>query len=417
MEPQKKNQSQGELFERELEGLVRENHPLVKLSERIEWSRFEKKFGAHYDPGNGRPGISTRLMVGLTYLKYLHDASDEGVLEEWLENPYWQYFCGERYFQHEPPCERSSLSRWRKRMGEEGAEELFQESLAVAKSQGLLRMSDLSQLYVDTTVQEKNVCYPSEANLLNRARKKLVKEAKAQGLSLRQSYTRVGKRHQIKAHRYAAAKQWNRARRETKKLRTLLGRVIRDIERKATKEQRAYFQELIKLSRQLLNARSGAEKLYSLHEPATEAIAKGKMHKPFEYGVKVSVVTTRRGGFVLGCKAMHGKPYDGHTLRAALEDAGHRVGRVLCGKVGVDLGYRGHGVKERVRVFHPKLKRLSRAQRKFITQRSKVEATISLMKRCFRLGRNYLKGTLGDTLNALFAAAACNLSHVIRRTA
>ncbi len=413
MRPEEKNTRQGQLFEVELSTLVRRDHKLVKLSERIDWSRFESKFGELYCENNGRPGLPTRLFVGLTYLKYLHNVSDEILLLAWIENPYWQYFCGERYFQHEAPCDRSQMSKWRKRIGEKGAEELFQESLAVAREAGLLKMSSLKELYVDTTVQEKNISYPSEANLLNRARAKLVAIARQHGISLRQSYTRTGKLLQVLAHRYAAAQQWNRARSKTKKLRTLLGRVVREIERKVKEDKKPVFAELIMLSKRLLEP-TKETKLYSLHEPETEAIAKGKMYKRFEFGVKVSVVTTRREGLVLGCMAIHGNPFDGHTLESALNDAERRVGKLLRAKVGVDLGYRGHGIKERFAVFHPKLKKLTKHNRLFIRARSKIEATISFLKRCFRLRRNYLKGKVGDVMNSLFAASACNMSHVMR---
>jgi IS5 family transposase len=157
----------------------------------------------------------------------------------------------------------------------------------------------------------------------------------------------------------------------------------------------------------------GGEKIYSLHETATEAIAKGKANKRFEYGVKVSVVSTRKSGFVIGCKAIHGNPYDGHTLLEALKDAERHVGKELKAKVGVDLGYRGHGIKEGFHVIHPRL-RLSRPNRLFVRARSKIEATISLLKRCYRLGRNYLKGVLGDKLNALYSAAAHNFAITLR---
>lgn len=416
MRPKDTRGFQGEMFERELETLVRPNHGLVKLSRQIQWERFDEKFGVCYSVGNGRPGIPTRLMVGLTYLKYLHNISDEAVLELWVENPYWQYFCGERYFQHQPPCDRTTLTRWRNRIGEAGAEELFAESLAVAKGVGMLKMSYLKELYVDTTVQEKNIAYPSEANLLNRARRNLVQLAKNSGIELRQSYARTGKWLQVMAHRYAAAQQWNRARKATRKLRTFLGRIVREVERKATEAQKPLFSELITRSKQLIESSKGGPKLYSLHEPSVEAIAKGKMHKRFEFGVKVSVVTTRKRGFVLGCKAIHGNPYDGHTLKEALTDVEQRLGRELKSRVGVDLGYRGHDVKERFRVFHPKLKKLNRATRLFVRARSKVEASISFLKRCCRLGKNYLKGKLGDLMNALFAGAASNLSNVLRAT-
>lgn len=416
MKPERDPHSQGKLFEKELKEIIDLKHPLAQLSDSINWKRFEEKFGETYCPNNGRPGISTRTMVGLTCLKYIHNVSDEVVLMAWVENPYWQYFCGERYFQHKAPCDRSNLSRWRKRIGEEGAEEFLQESLSVAQAQGLLKLRELKELYVDTTVQEKNIAYPSEANLLNRARIKLIDLAKEFGFKIRRSYTRDGRLRQIKAHRYAAAMQWNRARREIKRLRTILGRVKREIERQLTAENEPFFKELLELSGKILKMAKGGAKLYSIHEPEVEAIGKGKMHKRFEFGVKVSVVTTRKSSFVLGCNAVHGNPYDGHTLKGALLGAERIVGKPLYAKVGVDLGYRGHGIKERFSVFHPKLKRLTKVNRLFVRARSKIEATISFMKRCCRLGRNYLKGKLGDLMNALFSGAACNFSRILRST-
>lgn len=416
MKPETKKDGQLKLFEQRLDQLVNKNHKLIKLSERVDWKRFEDKFGELYCADNGRPGIATRLLVGLTYLKYLHDLSDREAVEVWVENPYWQYFCGEEYFQHEPPCHHANLSKWRKKIGEKGAEELLEESLAVAKDMGLLKLSYLKELYVDTTVQEKNIKYPSEANLLHRAKCKLVKLSKQRGIKLRQNYNRVAKILMIKAHRYAAAQQWNRARKAIRKLRTILGRVVRDIERKVQEADQPYFSELIELSNRVLSAHreKGKDRILSLHEPHVQAIAKGKMYKRFEFGNKVSVVITRKRGFVLGCKSLKGNPFDGHTLQEALDDMKERVGAKFFAQVGVDLGYRGHGIKEGFAVYHPKLKRLDKQERLFIRARSKVEATISMLKRCYRLGRNYLKGKLGDILNALFSGAAYNFGIALR---
>lgn len=422
MKPSEKDTRQGEIFERELETLVRPEHRLVKLGKQIDWSRFEREFGVFYTAETGRPGISTRLLSGITILKYLHDLSDEATVEMWVENPYWQYFCGERYFQHQVPFNRSTMSRWRERIGEKGGEVMLEESLAVALKSGALKMTDLGELYADTTVQEKNVAYPSISNMLDKGRQRLVREVQELGIPLRQTYQRRGKLARIKAHRYAAAQQWRRAQRKVKSLSTMLGRVMRDVERKATSNQRVILAELLqlcgKLRLQAQDAKAIApkDKIYSLHEPLTEAIAKGKIHKRFEFGVKASFVTTRRSGLVLSAVAMHGAPYDGHTLKAALAKASQHLGAPFKSHthVGVDLGYRGHGIVERFRVVHPKLKKLSPATRKFIRARSKIEATISYMKRCCRLGRNYLRGKLGDIMNILFAATANNFAVTLR---
>lgn len=418
MRPKKVENRQGELFKTELEKLVKTDHELIKLSKIIDWKRFDERFGELYSTENGRPGVPTRMMAGLNYLKYMTDSSDQELLDAWVENPYWQYFCGERYFQQEAPCDRSMMSRWRKRIGEKGAQELFDETLSVAVGSGVLRTKYFKELYVDTTVQEKHISYPSEANLLNRARAKLVKVCEEEGIVLRQKYTRVGKRIQIKAHRYAQANQWNRCRRMVKKLRTILGRILRELQRIVPTEQlkSPNFQGIIELATKLYHAPDTKEKVLSLHEPHVEAIAKGKIHKKFEFGNKVSIVRTRKVGFVLGCQALHGNPYDGHTLRGALSDVETRFGAPIRAKVGVDLGYRGHGIlkSERYKIFHPRIKKMPHKIKIFVRARSAVEATISYLKRSFRLGRNYLKGKIGDILNALFAGAALNLTKVAR---
>src|SRR5580692_5718892 len=208
------------------------NHTLVKLARTIDWRFLEAKFDAIYKDGAGQPPLPTRLMAGLAILKHTYNLSDEMVCELWIENPYYQYFCGEEFFQHRLPLDRSSMTNWRQRMGEERLQALLQESLAVATRSGAMKPGDLARVIVDTTVQPKNVTFPTDAKLLNRAREKLVKLAKNLGVELRQSYTRVGKFELIRHQRYAHARQFNRANRALRKLKTYLGRVIRDIARK-----------------------------------------------------------------------------------------------------------------------------------------------------------------------------------------
>jgi IS5 family transposase len=252
---------------------------------------------------------------------------------------------------------------------------------------------------------------------LNRARGKLVKICEFLGIELRQKYPRVGKLLEIKAHRYARANQWNRMRKAIKKLRNILGRVLREIKRAGASKHPA-FRSILPLAEKLYHSPETKEKVCSLHEPHVEAIAKGKMNKKFEFGNKVSIIRTRKRGFVVECAGLHGNPYDGHTLKNSLSKMEARLGAKVTAKVGVDLGYRGYGIsnKSRHQILHPKLKKLTRTRRLFMQARSSVEATISHMKRCFRLGRNYLAGKLGDVMNALFAASALNLSKVIQYT-
>ncbi|HZJ08475.1 MAG TPA: IS5 family transposase, partial [Trueperaceae bacterium] len=225
---------QGELFKSELRYLVDERHPLVKLAAEVDWEQFEKTFGLTYDEKVGRPGIPTRLMVALHYLKYSFDVSDELVVQGWVENPYWQFFSGEKFFQHELPIDPSSMTRWRRRVGEAGAEELLRETIQAGLRLKLIKPTQLQRVNVDTTVQEKNIRFPTDARLLDRARERLVKLAQVEGIELRQSYVRVGKRALKQQSRYAHAQQFKRAGKSTRKLKTILGRVIRDVERKAS---------------------------------------------------------------------------------------------------------------------------------------------------------------------------------------
>jgi IS5 family transposase len=212
-----------------LDQIIDMNHPLVRLARAVDWPFLEARFGEVYTDGAGQPPLPTRLMAGLAILKHTYDLSDEVLCERWVENPYYQYFCGEEFFQHQLVFDRSSITRWRNRMGEERLQALLQESLSVATKTGAIKPSELSRVIVDTTVQPKNVMFPTDARLLNRAREKLVRLAKLRGVTLRQSYARVGKIALIQHQRYAHAKQFKRAKMMLRTLRTYLGRVIRDI--------------------------------------------------------------------------------------------------------------------------------------------------------------------------------------------
>ena len=363
MKPRERRETgQVDLLRSRLDAIIDMNHALVKLSRTIDWTFLEERFGAVYEDKPGRPPLPTRLMAGLAILKHTYDLSDEVLCERWLENPYYQFFCGEEFFQHRLVFDRSSLTRWRQRMGEEKLQALLQESLSVATKTEAIKPSDLNRVIVDTTVQPKNVMFPTDARLLNRAREILVRLAKQQGLALRQSYARVGKFALIKHQRYAHAKQFKRANRALKKLRTYLGRVIRDIARKI--EGRTDLLGEIVLGRMLALARRVLDqkqhqrgpKVYSLHAPEVECIGKGKAHRPYEFGVKVSVATTlsraKGGQFVTHAKSLPGNPYDGHTLKTVIPEIEALIGNIIERLLG-DKGYRGHNAppEYKFRVF------------------------------------------------------------------
>ena len=295
MRPRERREtSEQDLFRSRLDQIIDIKHALVKLARTIDWRFLEQTFGAVYTDKPGQPPLPTRLMAGLAILKHTYDLSDEALCDRWVENPYFQYFCGEEFFQHALVFDRSSLTRWRQRMGEEKLQALLQESLAVATRTEAMKPSDLARVVIDTTVQPKAVMFPTDAKLLNRARERLVRLAKKLGVSLRQSYRRVGKLALIKHQRYAHAHQFKRANRSLRKLKTYLGRVIRDIERHIVGNEglREPFVRPLFLARRVLeqDRRQRGRKVYSLHAPEVECIGKGKAHRPYEFGVKVSVV-------------------------------------------------------------------------------------------------------------------------------
>jgi IS5 family transposase len=333
------------LFRARLSNQLDLKHPLVRLAALIDWQSFETEFGSLYHETLGRPGKPTRLMVGLAYLKHSYNLSDEQVCERWLENPYWQFFCGFEYLQHRLPIEPSSLSRWRERIGASGMERLLAATIQAALAADAVKASSLERVTVDTTVQPKAIAFPLDSRLYHRGREILVRLAAKHGIRLRQSYQRLAKRALCLANRYAYARQMRRARREIKRLKTFLGRVARDVGRKiANRPELA--PPLGRVARLLAQQKSDHGKLYALHAREVECLAKGKAHKRYEFGVKVSVAATNREGLVLGMTALPGNPYDGHTLAAALAQA-ERITGVAVARVYVDRGYRGHGLDHR----------------------------------------------------------------------
>src|SRR6202158_1978376 len=413
-----------DLFRSRLDQVINMDHALVKLARTIDWGFLEEKFGAVYKDGPGQPPLPTRLMAGLAILKHTYTLSDEAVCEQWIENPYYQYFCGEEFFRHRLPLDRSSMSNWRNRMGEERLQALLQESLAVATKTGALKPGELARVIVDTTVQPKNITFPTDAKLLNRAREKLVKLAKKLGVELRQSYMRVRKFALIKHQRYAHAKQFNRANRALRTLECDLDRVSRDITRRIEGNPwlEEMFARLLSLARRVRDQERGQRgpKVYSLHAPEVECIGKGKAHKPYEFGVKVSVATTLKhckgGQFVTHVQALPGNPYDGHTLARVIPAIEQLVGNTIE-RLHADAGYRGHNAPPdyKFKIYTSKQKRRVTPQiKREMRRRSAVEPVIGHLKAEHRMDRNYLAFRQGDANNAILAAVGYNFRRLIR---
>lgn len=290
---------------------------MCKLASRIDWTAFEQAFGSLYVENVGRPGKPIRLLVGLHYLKYTFNESDKTVVERFLENPYWQYFCGFEYFQHELPIDSSSLTRWRKRVGADGMEKLLKETIQTAKRGQLINKRHLERVNVDTTVQEKAIAFPTDARPYFKMLRSLVRVARQRGIVLRQSYERIGKKALARQGRSSHAKQMKRAQRETKKLKTYLSRLTRDIQRKSSQADDELIRQLALSERLLKQQRKDKGKLYSIHAPEVECIAKGKANKRYEFGCKVAMVSTSKDNWVVGIDAVHGNPYDGSLQSTA----------------------------------------------------------------------------------------------------
>jgi IS5 family transposase len=409
----------GDLFRSRLDQIINLKHELVQLGEKIDWAWIDTQIAPLYSE-KGRPGIETRFVIGLLLLKHIHGLSDEGVCERWVCDPYFQYFTGEEFFQHAFPHERSDLSHWRKRLGGK-LELLLAESLRVAHEAGALRIKDLARVTVDTTVQPKNVTFPTDAKLLHAAILGLNRLAKKHGVGLRQSYLRLAKRAAMMAGRYAHAKQFNRHHRELRFLRTRLGRLIRDIRRKigGRGDLEAAFAAPLSRAGQIRSQRQRQRgwKLYSFHAPEVECIGKGKASAPYEFGVKVSIVTTNArapgGQFVLHATSLPGNPYDGHTLKTVVEDTQQLTGRQIE-HAYADKGYRGHDAPNPRSVFISGQKRgVFGAIKRELRRRSAIEPVIGHMKSEGHLGRCYLKGRNGDAANAVLSAVGHNLRRVL----
>jgi IS5 family transposase len=275
---ERRDSGQNDLFRARLDQIVDTGHPLAELTGSVDWAFLEARLGAVYSDVAGHPPLPTRLMAGLAILEHKHDLSDEALCERWVENPYFQLFCGEEFFQRQPPFDRSSLTRWRQRMGEEKLVALMQESLNVATRTGAAKPADFSNVIVDTAVQPKAVAFPTDAKLMRRARERLVRLARKHGVGLRQSYERVGKYALIAHQRYAHAKQFKRANRALRALRTYLGRVARDLVRKTKSSAwlKDIFARPLSLAFAVRDQRQNqrGKKIYSLHAPEVECIGK-----------------------------------------------------------------------------------------------------------------------------------------------
>jgi len=407
--------SQLSLLPQRLEDLVNPRHPLYKLSKRIPWDELEKHFSGLYHH-SGRPAKPIRLMVSLLILKQLYDLSDESSVERWVENPYYQFFSGETVFQWEFPCHPTDLVYFRKRIGEEGVEKIFKVSIELHG-----KKAKEAEVLVDTTVQEKNITFPTDTKLYKRVIEHCVGIAGKEGILLRQSYKRTTKKLMLAQRFRNHPKNRKKALSAERKLKTIAGRLVRELERKLPASSLQQYGQLIEIYKRILDQeKKSKNKIYSIHEPEVYCISKGKDHKKYEFGSKSSIVMTKNSGIIVGAVSFSKNMYDGHTLPEALKQSEELVGRRA--KVAIcDRGYRGKRMIDGTRIEIPQKprKRASayekRKARERFRKRAGIEPVIGHLKSDFRLLRNYLKGTVGDSINLMLAAAAYNFKKLMRQ--
>jgi len=403
------------IFDTPLKRFINLEHELCILSERIDWDSVEKDFSIYFSE-IGRPSVPIRRMVGLLLLKHIYNLSDEAIVDRWIENPYWQYFSGEKVFQTQKPFDPTEFIHFRNRIGKEGAEKLLKVSIQLFGKE-----AQEKEVLIDSTVQEKNITYPTDAKLHKHIIEKVNKIAKQEEIILRQTYTRTLKQLMIDQRFHNHPKRRKKAKAALRRIKTIAGRQVRDIERQFTSSQRHKYKELFIILNKILSQQKGDKnKIYSIHEPEVNCIAKGKEAKKFEFGNKTGIVLTKTSKIVVGAIAFQNNPYDGHTLEEHLKQTEYLTGRMP--KIGiVDRGYRGRKIINGVEIISPSVAKEGATQyekqkaRKRFRARAGIEPVIGHIKHDHRMLRNYLKGVIGDQLNTLLAGTGFNLKKMLNR--
>ena len=403
------------IFDTPLERFINLDHELCILSKQIDWDSIEKEFSVYYSE-IGRPSVPIRRMIGLLLLKHIYNLSDEAIVDRWIENPYWQYFSGEKVFQTQKPFAPTEFIHFRNRIGKEGAEKLLKVSVQLFGKE-----AQEKEVLIDSTVQEKNITYPTDAKLHKRIIEKVNKIAKQEGITLRQTYTRTLKQLMIDQRFHNHPKRRKKANAALRKIRTIAGRQVRDIERQFSPFQQQKYKELfIILNKILIQQKGSKNKIYSIHEPEVSCIAKGKEAKKFEFGNKTGIVLTKTSKIVVGAIAFENNPYDGHTLDEHLNQTEYLTeSRPKTGIV--DRGYKGKKKINGTEIISPSVPKKETTQyekqkaRKRFRARAGIEPVIGHIKYDHRMLRNYLKGVIGDQLNTLLAGTGFNLKKMLNR--
>jgi len=402
------DQRQKRLFEQRLADQLNPRHPLYRLTHKIAWDVLEKEFEKYYSH-TGRHAHPIRLMVGLLILKQLRNLSDEAVVERWVENGYYQYFCGEAFFQWDFPCHPTDLVYFRKRIGEKGVERILEISIEIHGAKAREK-----ELLIDTTVQEKNITFPTDTKLYKKIVEQCVAIAEDEGVKLRQTYRRTMKDLLLAQRFRSHPKNREKARKATRKLKTIAGKLIRDLERKLPdKVYSRYSQQFIIFERILVQTKNSRNKVYSLHEPGVYCVGKGKELKKYEFGAKASIAVTKNSGIIVGAVSHPQNQHDSKTLIDIISQSSEL--RDQCPEVAIcDRGYRGRSKVGATKILIPKPpgKKATPYQRqkakKRFRKRAGIEPIIGHLKSDYRLARNFLKGSVGDSINLILAAAAFN---------
>lgn len=406
-----------EMFKIPLEHFIKENHQLVLLSKKIDWDSLEDNLSKYYCIDNGRPCIPIRAIAGILILKRMFNESDESVLERWVENPYWQYFCGEVYFQYSLPFDRTELIKFRKRIGEEGAEQILKMSIHLFPKKEIYE----KEVLIDTTVQEKNITYPTDVKLQKKIIEKCRKIAKDEKIQLYQTYKRELKQLMIDQRFRSHPKRKKKALAAGRRIKVIAGRIFRGLYRKLDNEQHERHKELFDIFNQvLIQEKKGKDKIYSIHQPHVKCIAKGKEAKKYEFGNKSSIVKTKKSGIIIGAMAFTENIYDGDTLEPQLKQTERLIKRKPKSGI-VDRGYRGRKNVNGTEIILPKKLPASATRyqiqkiRKLFRARAGIEPIIGHLKQDHRMNRNYLLDEEGDKLNTILAAAGFNLRKMLQR--
>ena len=405
-----------ELFRPMLVDFIDDKHELVLLSEKIDWDYFEKEFSPLYSK-TGNPSHPIRFMVGCLLLKHLYNLGDETLASAWIMNPYMQYFCGRVFFEHQFPCDPSNFVHFRKRIGEKGIEKIFSYSVRMHDA----KTSTSNFVLSDTTVQENNTTFPTDAKLCKKVIDYCNKIAENEGIKQRQRYTKVSKQLVRNTYNGKHPKRAKLARKSQRQLKTIAMRLIRELERNFTAEQQEFYRESMELyTKAVTQKRNDTDKVYSLHKPFTRCIAKGKAHKQYEFGNKVGLVTTSNKGkkIILGIKAFLQTPYDGHTIEPLLEQM-ETGGQQLPKELVYDRGGKGKSEIKGVKISIPGVPRKTdtayqkHTKRKKFRTRAAIEPIIGHLKTDFRLAQNYFLGETGPQINALLSATAWNMKKMM----